>query len=195
MWNWIKVKPIKKKNDPLTSICSYVFASYLSSNLFKTHHFTDKNLTRISEEAKEMDTQSFSTNAFDNDLQKFVCTSRKQFKTLGFFKRHLENILNWVFRDNEMRIQLLTFLVKVNRQSYLLPRIFYEKCFVAQGYVWCIFYMWRTYCSGSKTYKKIVVMEIFGLCYSPSFTNITCNIMLVPQVCCVCVYVGGGGGN
>lgn len=62
----------------------------------------DKNLTRMSEEAKEMDTQSLSIQLmFDNDLQKFVCSCGKQYKTLGFLKRHLVNIHNWVFRDNE----------------------------------------------------------------------------------------------
>lgn len=62
----------------------------------------DKNLTRMSEEAKEMDTQSLSIQLmFDNDLQKFVCSCGKQYKTLGFFKRHLVNIHNRVFRDNE----------------------------------------------------------------------------------------------
>lgn len=55
----------------------------------------------MSEEAKEMDTQSLSIQLmFDYDLQKFVCSCGKQYKTLGFFKRHLVNIHNWVFRDN-----------------------------------------------------------------------------------------------
>lgn len=54
------------------------------------------------EEAKEKDPQSRSIQLmFDNDLQKFVCSSGKQCKTLGFFKRHLVNIHNWLFRDNE----------------------------------------------------------------------------------------------
>lgn len=49
----------------------------------------------MSEEAKEMDTQSLSIQLmFDYDLQKFVCSCGKQYKTLGFFKRHLVNIHN-----------------------------------------------------------------------------------------------------
>lgn len=56
----------------------------------------------MSEEAKEMDTQSLSIQLmFDNNLQKCVCSCGKQYKTLGFLKRHLVNIHNWVFRDNE----------------------------------------------------------------------------------------------
>lgn len=64
--------------------------------------FTDKNLTRMSEVAKEMDTQTLSVQGmFDDDLQKFVCTCGKQYKNLGFFKRHLVNKHNWLFRDDE----------------------------------------------------------------------------------------------
>lgn len=49
-----------------------------------------------------MDTQSLSIQLmFDNDLQKLFCSCGKQCKTLGFFKRHLVNTHNWVFRDNE----------------------------------------------------------------------------------------------
>lgn len=56
----------------------------------------------MSEEAKEMDTQSLSIQLmFDNDLQKCVCSCGKQYRTLGFFKRHLVNIHNLVLRDNE----------------------------------------------------------------------------------------------
>lgn len=90
-----------KRIDPLALISSYVFTRYLSLKLIQ-NFFIDKNLTRMSEEAKEMDTQSLSIQLmFDNDLQKFVCSCGKQYKTLGFFKRHLVNIHNKVFRDNE----------------------------------------------------------------------------------------------
>lgn len=66
----------------------------------------DKNLTRMSEEAKEMDTQSLSIQLlFDRYncclTTTFVCSCGKQYNTLGFFKRHLVNIHNWLFRDNE----------------------------------------------------------------------------------------------
>lgn len=53
-----------------------------------------------------MDTQSLSIQLlFDRYncclTTTFVCSCGKQYNTLGFFKRHLVNIHNWLFRDNE----------------------------------------------------------------------------------------------
>ncbi|XP_062599089.1 uncharacterized protein LOC134260557 [Saccostrea cucullata] len=100
--------PIKWRPPPLLMTAEksdqYQWLTELAQEILEKHVKlnADKNLTRMSEEAKEMDTQTLTMQGmFDNGLQKFVCTCGKQYKTAGYFKRHLVSTHNWLFREDD----------------------------------------------------------------------------------------------
>ncbi|XP_062572276.1 uncharacterized protein LOC134234243 [Saccostrea cucullata] len=78
------------------------------------------DLQEMTQASAERDTQDILIkNMFDPMLKQYECTCRKKYKTLGYFKRHLEKEHNWQFPTETVHDTQNTDKIAVWRASFM----------------------------------------------------------------------------
>ncbi|XP_062577634.1 uncharacterized protein LOC134239465 [Saccostrea cucullata] len=78
------------------------------------------DLQEMTQASAERDTQDILIkNMFDPMLKQYECTCRKKYKTLGYFKRHLEKEHNWQFPTETVHDTQHTDKIAVWRASFM----------------------------------------------------------------------------